>query len=146
MILVIDNISDSLRVSLLRAGQEIGSLVVDLPAQAGGQRVDLLAEVSKLLTKNKVKIKALKGIAVVAGPGRFSAVRRSVAIANALAFAQQIPVVGITQVEASNFEQLSEKLKNAKVGVNIVPLYDGEPNITVDKSIPTLGYMNDKLR
>ncbi|MBP6942843.1 MAG: hypothetical protein KBB55_02250 [Candidatus Buchananbacteria bacterium] len=129
MILVIDNISDSLRVSLLRAGQEIGSLVIE------GQRADLLAEVSKLLTKNKTKIKALKGIAVVAGPGRFSAVRRSVAIANALAFAQQIPVVGISQAEANDLEQLSEKLKSAKVGVSIVPLYDGEPNITVDKSL-----------
>jgi tRNA A37 threonylcarbamoyladenosine modification protein TsaB len=100
----------------------------------------IVISIGQLLVKHKVTVKKLQAVGVVTGPGRFSAVRLSVAIANALAFAWQIPVVGVSLdnveegVEVNQvvtqkiFKQLASKKKLPRVAV---PVYDGQPNITI---------------
>ncbi len=99
----------------------------------------IVTSIDQLLAKHKMPVKKLQAIGVVTGPGRFSAVRLSVAIANTLAFAWQIPVVGVSlgeigETEEINkavtqqiFKKLAGKKKLPKV---VVPVYDGQPNIT----------------
>lgn len=70
----------------------------------------LILEIEKFLRKNKVKLKQLEKINVMAGPGHFSRIRTSVAVANALVYG-----LGLKQ--------------------NIVkPIYAKAPNITESKN------------
>jgi tRNA A37 threonylcarbamoyladenosine modification protein TsaB len=99
----------------------------------------IVVSIDQLLVKHKASVKKLRAVGVVTGPGRFSAVRLSVAIANALAFAWQIPVVGVSLDEIGDtdelnkavtqqiFKKLTGKKKLSKI---VVPVYDGQPNIT----------------
>lgn len=56
----------------------------------------VLPLVDELLKKHSVEPEELDAVEVNAGPGSFTGVRVGVAIANALSFALQIPVNGIT--------------------------------------------------
>lgn len=99
----------------------------------------IVTSIDQLLVKHKITVKKLQVIGVVTGPGRFSAVRLSVAIANTLAFAWQIPVIGVSldeigETEAAHkavtqqiFKKFAGKKKLSKIAV---PVYDGQPNIT----------------
>lgn len=118
----------------------------------------LLSAVEKFLRKNKLKIVDLKKIAVVTGPGPFSRMRTAVATANALAYALNIPVVGIISPlgtsdslprslpRAGDEGGLETKFSNltpptpsySKRGLNkfikpVFPFYQKPPNITKPK-------------
>jgi len=73
----------------------------------------LVPEIEKFLKKHKKTLKAVKGVEVKPGFNGFSRSRTTVATANALAFALNIPVNG------------------SKAG--ILAEYDREPNITMAK-------------
>lgn len=101
---------------------------------------------TELLLKNisnVVDFKKLKGIIVNEGPGEFSALRIGISTANALAFALNIPIVGICvkdKIERTEKEKLEWlwqqgklKLQKTKTPVIILPYYDREPNTTVKK-------------
>lgn len=89
----------------------------------------------KMAISPKTKLfNRVKGIIAVTGPDTFSTLRSNVAIANTLAFAWQIPVVGISRKEFKNRKELLKigfkKLKKTKIGKFVMPVYDREPNIT----------------
>ena len=72
-----------------------------------------------------VRPEELSGIIVLEGPGSFTAVRSAAVVANAIAFARGIPVVGAQSME--------DGMQKLGVGANAFPLapyYDREPNIT----------------
>ena len=76
-----------------------------------------------------VRPEELSGIIVLESPGSFTAIRSAVVVANAIAVARGIPVVGAVSME--------DGLQKLSVGANAFPLaphYDREPNITVKKS------------
>lgn len=54
----------------------------------------LLPLIVKLLKRNKIDFKDLKGIEVETGPGSFTGLKVGAAVANALAFSLDIPVNG----------------------------------------------------
>lgn len=91
----------------------------------------LLKMVSRVVGKNK-----LKAVAVVSGPGAFSALRFGLTTANILAWSLRIPVIGLTVGEIQNNKRLPEllesKLKGMKKGdfKPVMPQYGHEPNIT----------------
>ncbi len=113
------------------------------------QSEELLPEIDKLLAKNKVKLKDLKGIIVVCGPGSYTGLRVGISAANALAYGLGIPIVGIRKKGMGDRElgirnkidkrikgiiQESEKLlKRAKPGEFVVPIYPAPPKITLPK-------------
>lgn len=68
-------------------------------------------EIKKFLTKQKILFKNLKKIEVFRGPGHFSRIRTTVAIANAL-----------------NFVLDESSVKNL-----VIPIYNKPPNITKSK-------------
>jgi len=94
----------------------------------------LLDEIQKLIGDNTVS-----GLIVVHGPGAFSALRIGIATANALAYAWQVPVVGVTADDESKdiesampflYEEGLLLLKKAKKNKFVTPEYGREPNIT----------------
>ncbi|MBN1326150.1 tRNA (adenosine(37)-N6)-threonylcarbamoyltransferase complex dimerization subunit type 1 TsaB [Candidatus Falkowbacteria bacterium] len=116
-----------------------GSEAIDRLKQRGDFKVSeyLLPLIDKLLKKNKIGFTDLKGIIIVSGPGPFTSIRIAVAVANTLSFALKIPVVGIENKKPIKDEQNIKagllKLKKAKVGTHIKPVYGGEANITRSK-------------
>lgn len=76
---------------------------------------EILSELKKFLKQNKVKLKDLNQILVNPGPGGFSSTRTGVAVANALAYALDLPLA----------EWPSGKIKEL-----VIPKYNRPPNIT----------------
>jgi tRNA threonylcarbamoyladenosine biosynthesis protein TsaB len=80
-------------------------------------------------------------IVVVSGPGDFSALRIGISTANALAFAWNVPVVGIqipeefatTKRLAYVLAQQGKPLSKSKGGTWVTPVYGKEPNIRMKK-------------
>lgn len=94
----------------------------------------LLAGIDEFLKINKSDFDKVKGIAVVNGPGRFTSIRIGVTLANVLAYGLEIPVVGMEVCEFADYTDLAKKailkLSRLKPGSVVMPIYDGEPNIT----------------
>lgn len=101
------------------------------------QSEKLLFFVDRLIKKNKVKLKDIKGILAINGPGGFTTVRIGIATSNALAFALGIKIASLKATDFENDDELLKKgleaLEKAKKGNIIVPFYDKEPNITKPK-------------
>jgi tRNA A37 threonylcarbamoyladenosine modification protein TsaB len=88
----------------------------------------LLKTIDQVIGKCQQRI---KGIIVVNGQqGRFSAIRVGVACANALAWAWNVPVLGIQQGE--EIRRAIERINQLKkFQGSVEPVYEKEPNITV---------------
>jgi tRNA threonylcarbamoyladenosine biosynthesis protein TsaB len=99
------------------------------------QAEKLLPSIDRLFKKNKKITADLKGVAVITGPGPFTALRVGITIANTMAFALKISVVGIKLDEFKNTKELIElsykKFKKAKLKKIAIPFYGKEPNITI---------------
>ena len=96
-----------------------------------------------------LRINELNGVLVVVGPGRFSALRVGVTVANTLGWGLGIPVLGVESIQGvlsiedkRKYWQEIEKLitvnikkmfKKKKFDKFIVPEYGQEPNITLKK-------------
>lgn len=92
---------------------------------------DLLTKVADQLAENNVSLKDLTGLIVFAGPGSFTGLRIGITVANAIAYAQNIPIVAklddnwlIQGVEALAFGD------NDKIAL---PVYGAGANITKPK-------------
>jgi len=104
------------------------------------------AELLLPLINEVVKKEKLEAVAVVSGPGAFSALRFGLTTANTLAWSLHLPVIELTTDEAENDEQLVKILenkfppkadaplaqKNIKTGdfKPVIPQYGHEPHIT----------------
>ena len=98
-----------------------------------GRVGSLIAEIS-----GKIKISSLQdcsGICVVQGPGSFSSIRGGVLVANLLSRILQKPIYGITVTESEDLNDISQKLLQNKLkpASYLNPIYDQEPNITIQK-------------
>jgi len=98
---------------------------------------NLLGIIEKLLNKNKLAFKDLKGLIVVAGPGPFTSLRIAVTVANTMAYSLKIPIVGVANEQNFSDQKLIDLgldlLIKAPVGQLIKPFYNKEPNITIAK-------------
>jgi tRNA A37 threonylcarbamoyladenosine modification protein TsaB len=78
-----------------------------------------------LLVKYQITFHDITGIIVVTGPGSFTGTKVGITIANALSWAYQIPIKGVTLAELEqNFiwAKLTKKLKLAKAQIVIPTL------------------------
>ena len=60
----------------------------------------LIPEIENLLKKHGLSLEDISFIAIDQGPGAFTSLRVTITLANALAFAQNIPLVGVDGLEA----------------------------------------------
>ncbi|MCE7936213.1 tRNA (adenosine(37)-N6)-threonylcarbamoyltransferase complex dimerization subunit type 1 TsaB [Candidatus Saccharibacteria bacterium CPR2] len=90
--------------------------------------VDILREISNIITKSGNKLQDLSGIVVYKGPGSFTGLRIGITVANTFAYSLNIPIIG----ETGEDWQLSgmEKLRSSQDDKIVVPFYGGEANIT----------------
>lgn len=96
----------------------------------------LLRSIDSIFKKKGVALRDLSGIAVVKGPGKFSALRAGISCSNTLAWTLQIPILGVTKGEEREknfYETLQKKMKKVKKGKWILPHYGKEPHITYVK-------------
>lgn len=91
----------------------------------------LLANIEKLLKKNKLKHQDLTGVIVFRGPGSFTGLRIGVAVANALAYSLGLPIAGATSDDWLKKGLMA--LAKPHKGQWVVPEYGAEPNISQPK-------------
>jgi len=129
------------------------SVIAQMTVQAEYRQAEkLMPTVTSLLRKTKLDLAELTGVAVVSGPGPFTALRIGVVTANALGYALGLPVAGVLRAKAETPNELATSasprfaasraslgraadlaLKHGKVGAQVLPKYGKEPNITMSK-------------
>ena len=93
-----------------------------------------LAAIESALREWGIAKTTLTGIAVVRGPGSFTASRSSVATANALAFALTLPIFPFSNPERRPFSELADLITSAAASpLPVLPEYDKAPHITPSK-------------
>lgn len=92
----------------------------------------------QIFKKSNFSLQNLDGIVVVTGPGGFTASREGVSVANALAFALDIPVFGITKNQVEQIFSpgfIEQRLARTSRKSLVFPIYDKKPNITRSKNM-----------
>ena len=99
-ILALDAATEACSVSLWCDGRESGR------SGESGKRgaAQILAMIEQALAEAQLPLSALDAIASSIGPGAFTGVRISVAVAQGLAFGADIPVIPVTTLEALAFQ------------------------------------------
>lgn len=101
-ILAIDTTTEACSAALL-----VGDALIARAEEPGRGHSDrILALVDEILAEAGIALSALHGIAAGIGPGAFTGVRISVAVAQGLAFGAALPVVPISSLEALAFERM----------------------------------------
>lgn len=137
MILFIDtSIEEEIRLSLFSDGE----LLEKSQKNIGYHYSEfLITEIDALLTAANISLKDMRGIVVVVGPGRFSALRTGVSTANTLAWSLNIPAKGINHLEGEDYwGEVKTVLAGCKFETDkftgaILPQYGKEPNISIKK-------------
>ncbi len=125
-ILFIDTTGNAVVIKLFDiAGVEVASKTNDV----GLDLHEHLLQLVETFLRAHGGFKALVGVAVVPGPGRFTAVRLGVVAANAIGLAQNIPVRAVTAGEDITINKFAKRKKQLPV----VPIYGAEPSITLKK-------------
>jgi len=118
-----------------------GDIIIQKNIKAKYQQSEKLLENIDKILNNPVKslrdhgARKLKGIISVIGPGGFTSLRIGIATANAMAWALNIPIVGIENKD--NLDNLNLINKNYKKIIKlkkfkqVLPKYGQEPNITL---------------
>lgn len=98
---------------------------------AEGARVSVFSLLRAIVDPDELP--GLRGIAVVYGPGSFSAIRSGVLVANLLSRLYHIPLYGFSKDEALNPSEIGRRLSEGSVSPSeyVSPVYDAEPNITI---------------
>lgn len=112
-----------------------------------GQGEALIPMIQDLLDKAQIKVKDLTHIAVAVGPGSFTGVRIGISTARALALALNIPVYGVTNLEAFAYH-LNQKVMvalDSKRGDYFVQSFDDNGLPLDEAHIETIEGLKEKL-
>ncbi len=100
MELAIDTSSGTASVALSRNGEVLTSLTWQT---ARNHTIELLPNLVCLLQQAKVELDSIEAITVAKGPGSFNGLRVGISIAKGLAFALNIPLLGVNTLEAEAY-------------------------------------------
>lgn len=92
-------------------------------------KYQLLVAIDHFLVAQNISMRDIRGLAVLVGKGRFTATRIAVTVANTLALALAIPVIGVKMFA----ENMSSQIDSTPVGRLISAEYSGEANIGTKK-------------
>lgn len=103
---------------------------VDRDINESGNRLsrELLQRIERLLARHQYQLADITGIVVYKGPGSFTGLRIGLTVANGLAYAYRIPVVGVTG--GGWIEDGLNRLPDTGPGGQVLPEYGEEANIT----------------
>ncbi|UJL47114.1 tRNA (adenosine(37)-N6)-threonylcarbamoyltransferase complex dimerization subunit type 1 TsaB [Virgibacillus sp. NKC19-16] len=100
-ILAIDTSNHVLGVAVMKDDKIAGEVVTNL---AKNHSVRLMPAIDKLMREVQITPEQLDKIVVAKGPGSYTGVRIGVATAKSLAWALNIPIVGVSSLEVLNFQ------------------------------------------
>jgi tRNA threonylcarbamoyladenosine biosynthesis protein TsaB len=100
MELAIDTSSNVVSVALSHEGEILASLTWQTRQN---HTVELLPNLVCLLQQVKVELSSIKAIIVAKGPGSFSGLRVGISIAKGLAFALDVPLLGVNTLEVEAY-------------------------------------------
>lgn len=113
-LLAIDTSNQAMGVALLSDDMLIGEMVTNIKKN---HSVRLMPAISQLMRETGMTPDRLDKIAVAKGPGSFTGVRIGLTTAKAMAWALQIPVVGVSSLEVLAYQgQLSN--------IQVCPFFD----------------------
>jgi tRNA threonylcarbamoyladenosine biosynthesis protein TsaB len=104
-LLAVDAATEACSVALLADGALIGRTIESGKSNAA----KILSMAEEVLAEAQVSLSMLDGIAASIGPGAFTGVRTSVAVAQGLAFGADLKVVPITTLEALALQVIKEQ-------------------------------------
>lgn len=94
----------------------------------------LLARIDDLLRQTKTPLQSLAALGIVVGPGSFTGLRLGVAVTNALASSQQLPIVSVTAHEVPSLSAfailVARRLGAKQTSPTVLPTYGKAPTIT----------------
>ena len=95
-----------------------------------GARARVVALLASFVPRKRIR--AMRGICVVAGPGPFSAIRSGVLVANILSRVYHMPLYGVSTEDGKDLDALRDMLLRGAISESryVAPVYDAEPNIT----------------
>ena len=100
MQLAIDSSTETASVALTSQGE----LVAELTWHAGqNHTAGLIPNIERLLEQGDVSVKDIDALIVAMGPGSFNGLRVGMSVAKGLAFAFDIPVVGVSTLEVEAY-------------------------------------------
>lgn len=88
-------------------------------------------KLDEILNRSSIQLSDIEGIVCFEGPGSFTGLRIGLTVANALAYAQDIPIIGL-----GNNNWTEDGIKDLLAGKNdkiALPAYGSPPNITKPK-------------
>ncbi|MBU0646006.1 hypothetical protein KJ611_00815 [Patescibacteria group bacterium] len=95
-----------------------------------------LLALQDFLKETGLDLSEIESMAVVVGPGSFTASRVSVTLANALAWALGRPIVGLENEARLSVPELIKQVDFAALDFQappVLPVYNREPNITLKR-------------
>ena len=114
MQLAIDTSTDTASLALLKDGAILAELTWHCQQN---HSVELMPRLSQLLEQTKCALKSISSIIVAKGPGSFNGLRVGVSTAKALAFSLEIPIAGISTLEA-------EAYQHAEIELPVCPIFN----------------------
>ena len=110
--LAIDTSTENISLALTQNGR----VLAELTWRCGqNHSVELLPRLTYLMERAGADLKSLSGVVVAIGPGSFNGLRVGVTTAKGLAFSLNIPLAGISTLEAAAFQ-------HAETGLPICPV------------------------
>jgi tRNA threonylcarbamoyladenosine biosynthesis protein TsaB len=88
-------------------------------------------KIKDILDESSIELSDLGGLLAYRGPGSFTGLRIGITVANALAFALQIPITG--SLDPDWLDSGVQKLLDGADDKIVKPEYGGEPNISQPK-------------
>ncbi|WP_440896782.1 tRNA (adenosine(37)-N6)-threonylcarbamoyltransferase complex dimerization subunit type 1 TsaB [Amphibacillus sp. Q70] len=130
-VLAIDTSNDALGVALYQNGQIMAEYI---SINKNKHSTRLMPAIDQLLENAQVKPLDLNRIVVAKGPGSYTGVRIGLSVAKAMAWSLNIPIVGISSLEALSLqaqgrEQLICPFFDARRGLVFTGLYDGKGRV-----------------
>ena len=107
MELAIDTSTDSCSIGLSDKGEAIAELTWH---SGQNHTVELVPNVARLLNQNKTSPQSITAVFVAKGPGSFNGLRVGIGTAKGLAFALNIPLVGVSTLEIEAYPFAFTKL------------------------------------
>jgi tRNA threonylcarbamoyladenosine biosynthesis protein TsaB len=103
-LLALDTSTEACSVAIFRDGESIGRSA----EMERGHAAEILRMVNGVLEEAGMSLGMLDGIAAGVGPGSFTGVRISVAVAQGLAFGADLPVVPVSTLESLALRELDQ--------------------------------------
>jgi len=103
-----------------------GDVVAAAPLEGGTFSAQLVPQIARLLSRNKLGKRDLGGLSVVSGPGSFTGLRVGLAAVKALAEILKVPITATTVLEAMVLDLASEGKSAAALEAGRGELYVAE--------------------